>query len=48
MTRDHQGPKVWEDILAYVRDPEAPLPSGAPPIPKPRRQSAQAAASPGL
>lgn len=48
MTRDRQGPKVWEDILAYVRDPEAPLPSGAPPIPKPRRQSAQAATSPGL
>jgi acylglycerol lipase len=33
MTRDHQGPAVWADILSYVRDPEAPLPSGAPPIP---------------
>lgn len=33
MTRDHQGPVVWKDILAFVRDPSADLPSGAPPIP---------------
>ena len=33
MTRDRQGPVVWADILAFVRDPNAPLPSGAPPIP---------------
>ncbi len=33
LTRDLQGPVVWADILAYLRDPEAPLPSGAPPIP---------------
>jgi alpha-beta hydrolase superfamily lysophospholipase len=33
MTRDHQGPKVWRDVLAFIRDPDAPLPSGAPPIP---------------
>ena len=33
MTRDHQGPVVWADILSYVRDPNAPLPSAAPPIP---------------
>jgi len=33
MTRDRQGPKVWADILAFVRDPAAPLPSGAPAIP---------------
>ena len=33
MMRDHQGPVVWRDILAFVRDPTAPLPSGAPPIP---------------
>jgi alpha-beta hydrolase superfamily lysophospholipase len=33
MMRDRQGPAVWKDILAFIRDPEAPLPSGAPPIP---------------
>lgn len=33
MTRDHQGPAVWADILAFVKDPQAPLPSGAPTIP---------------
>lgn len=33
MTRDHQGPVVWADILAFVKDPNAPLPSAAPPIP---------------
>ena len=33
LMRDHQGPVVWRDILAFIRDPEAPLPSGAPPIP---------------
>ena len=33
MMRDLQGPTVWRDILSFVRDPDAPLPSGAPPIP---------------
>jgi alpha-beta hydrolase superfamily lysophospholipase len=33
LTRDHEGPVVWRDILAFVRDPSAPPPSGAPPIP---------------
>jgi len=33
MMRDHEGPMVWKDMLAFVRDPEAPLPSGAPSIP---------------
>jgi acylglycerol lipase len=33
MTRDHQGPVVWKDILAFIKDPTTPLPSGAPPIP---------------
>ena len=33
MMRDHQGPIVWKDILAFIRDPAAPLPSGAPKIP---------------
>jgi alpha-beta hydrolase superfamily lysophospholipase len=33
LMRDKEGPLVWRDILAFVRDPAAPLPSGAPPIP---------------
>jgi alpha-beta hydrolase superfamily lysophospholipase len=33
LTRDREGPQVWADVLAFVRDPAAPLPSGAPPIP---------------
>lgn len=33
LTRDHQGPVVMDDIVAFIRDPDAPLPSGAPPIP---------------
>jgi len=31
---DHQAPAVWRDVESYIRDPAAPLPSGAPPIPK--------------
>ena len=33
LTRDHEGPIVWADILAFIRDPAGPLPSGAPKIP---------------
>src|SRR5262245_27822291 len=33
LTRDRQRDKVIGDILACIRGPEAPLPSGAPPIP---------------
>ena len=33
MTRDLQGPVVWADLLSFIKTPEAPLPSGAPPIP---------------
>ncbi len=33
MTRDLQGPVVWEDLLSFILNPSAPLPSGAPPIP---------------
>lgn len=33
LTRDRQGPVVWADVLAFLKDPRAPLPSGAPPIP---------------
>jgi alpha-beta hydrolase superfamily lysophospholipase len=32
LTRDREGPIVWRDVLAFVKDPSAPLPSGAPPI----------------
>lgn len=33
LTRDRQGPVVMADVLSFLRDPQAPLPSGAPPIP---------------
>jgi alpha-beta hydrolase superfamily lysophospholipase len=33
MMRDREGPMVWKDILSFIRDPRAPLPSGAPKIP---------------
>ena len=32
LTRDKEGPMVWADIAAFIRDPKAPLPSGAPPV----------------
>ena len=45
LMRDHQGPVVWRDVLTFVRDPSAPLPSGAPPIPgAPGLRAASAAA----
>jgi acylglycerol lipase len=31
---DHQAPVVWADVASFIRDPAAPLPSGAPPIPR--------------
>jgi acylglycerol lipase len=34
LMRDYKGQQVWADILAWIKDPAAPLPSGAPPIPK--------------
>lgn len=30
---DKQAQKVWDDVIAFIRDPNAPLPSGAPPMP---------------
>lgn len=33
MTRDHQGPVVWADLLSFITTPDAPLPSGVPTIP---------------
>ncbi|WP_309644860.1 alpha/beta hydrolase [Phenylobacterium sp.] len=32
MTRDHNGPVVQADLLSFILDPAAPLPSGPPPI----------------
>ena len=34
LLRDRQAQTVWGDILAFIKDPAAPLPSGAPRIPK--------------
>jgi len=33
LTRDREGATVMDDVLAFIRDPSGPLPSGAPPIP---------------
>jgi acylglycerol lipase len=33
LLRDKQAHNVWADVAAFVRDPSAALPSGAPPIP---------------
>jgi acylglycerol lipase len=33
LMNDLQAPAVWRDVLAFVRDPEAGLPSGAPQLP---------------
>jgi acylglycerol lipase len=33
LMRDEEGPVVWRDILSFMRDPAAALPSGAPAIP---------------
>ena len=35
LLRDHAGPLVWQDVLAFIRDPAGPLPSGLPKIPSP-------------
>jgi acylglycerol lipase len=36
LNRDLQADVVLEDVVGFIRDPAAPLPSGAPPIPKPK------------
>jgi acylglycerol lipase len=35
LIRDHQRQKVIDDAASFILTPEAPLPSGVPPIPKP-------------
>jgi len=34
LNRDLHGDRVLGDIVSFIRDPKAPLPSGAPPMPK--------------
>ena len=34
LLRDRQAQTVWKDVAAFVAEPRAPLPSGAPPIPR--------------
>jgi alpha-beta hydrolase superfamily lysophospholipase len=48
LMRDKQGPAVWADVAAFIRDPKAPLPSGAPPIPGSPARGAQDHAAAGL
>ena len=40
LLRDQQREIVWEDLIAYLRDPEAVLPSGAPVVGKDMPRSA--------
>ena len=47
LMRDHEGPMVWKDILAFIRNPTAPLPSGAPKIPTAPTPSGQMQAQAG-
>jgi len=48
LTRDLQGPAVWADVLAFLRDKDAPLPSGAPPIPTAKSRDGAERRSAGL
>jgi alpha-beta hydrolase superfamily lysophospholipase len=48
LMRDRQGPVVWADVAAWLRDPKAPLPSGAPPIPGSPAQAVETHAAAGL
>ncbi|HYE47109.1 MAG TPA: alpha/beta fold hydrolase [Caulobacter sp.] len=48
LTRDRQGRVVMDDVLAFIRDPAAPLPSGAPPIPGTEPKPAEGRRSAGL
>ena len=40
---DRQRERVAADVLAFIRDPAGPLPSGAPPIPVPHAAGAPVA-----
>ena len=39
LLRDLNAERVWGDVLAFVRDPSGPLPSGPGPIPRPGERS---------
>jgi alpha-beta hydrolase superfamily lysophospholipase len=39
LLRDYQAANVWADAAAFVFDPQGSLPSGAPPIPRPRERA---------
>ena len=43
LLRDKQAHNVWDDVAAFVRDPAAALPSGAPPVPGAAASSAKVA-----
>ncbi|MGH7015488.1 MAG: alpha/beta fold hydrolase [Caulobacteraceae bacterium] len=43
LLRDLHAEVVWADVLAFIKDPDAPLPSGAPPIPLPHSRAANVA-----
>lgn len=42
LLRDLEAKRVWADVAAFIRDPAATLPSGAPPIPPPSSLKSQA------
>ena len=48
LMRDKQGPVVWADVAAWLRDPTAPVPSGAPPIPGSPARGLETHAAAGL
>ena len=48
LTRDLQGAVVIADVLSFIRDPHAPLPSGAPPIPGAPKEIGPAQQAAGL
>jgi acylglycerol lipase len=48
LTRDRQGAVVMADVISFIRDPKAPLPSGAPPIPGAPRPAPSDRRSAGL
>ena len=43
---DRQAQTVWRDVAAFLRDPAAPFPSGAPPISMERPASSRQASAP--
>lgn len=48
LLRDRQGPRVWADVLAFLKDPKAAAPSGEGPIPGSRGERPQDQVRAGL